>query len=80
MTIDQIRAARLYLQGKSLEQAGHTTRMSAQDVLHSVAAYLRSKREANPECATCGFHCTNRPCVLPVGVCRIGEEARCERK
>ena len=66
MTLNEIRAARMYLKGEaSLEQIGHHCRLTAQDVLHAVSVYLRQKRGQDTECANCRWRSGDRPCVLP---------------
>ena len=72
MTLNEIRAARMYLKGEvNLEQIRHQCDLSAQDVLHAVAVYLKQKRGQDTECANCRWRSGDRPCVLPQSVCRF---------
>ena len=72
MTVNEIRAARMYLfQQAEIKQIVSACSMTKQDVLHAIAQYSAEYRHIPSECDFCPWRSGDRPCVLPQSVCRF---------
>lgn len=66
MTINEIRAARLYLGGSmTMDQIADRCWLTPAQVLHAVALYLQARRAVEDPCAGYPWRSGRRPCVWP---------------